>query len=104
LCSPFTESIGRIRERLKAACRASKIVYGRSTKRGFVFHDLRHCFSTYARRADIPRNVIMAIMSQSTGGDMNARYDLVEDPDLLGAVDRLEKYLSANLDLNEKTT
>jgi integrase len=47
-----------------------------------VFHDLRHCFATNARRAGISRNVIMAIMGHSTGGDMNARYDLIEDSDL----------------------
>ena len=65
-----------------------------------MFHDLRHTFATNARRAGIARNVIMAIMGHSTGGDMHARYDKVEDSDLLEAIDRMEKVFSANLDQN----
>jgi len=89
-----------IREGLKAACKVSNIIYGQSKKKGFVFKDLRHCFSTYARRAGVPRNVIMAIMGHSTGGDMIARYDLIEDSDLLKAIDLIDKEFSKNLDQN----
>jgi len=71
--------------------------YGSKVKDGFVFHDLRHTFATNARRAGIPRNVIMAIMGNSTGGDMNARYDKIEDSDLLEAIDRIEEVFSANV-------
>jgi integrase len=89
-----------IRDGLKRGCKAAKITFGREVKNGFVFHDLRHTFATNARRAGIPRNVIMAIMGHSTGGDMHARYDKVEDSDLLEAIDRMEEVFSANGDLN----
>jgi hypothetical protein len=42
----------------------------------------------------------MAIMGHSTGEDMHARYDLVEDSDLIAAVDRIEQMFSENLDPN----
>jgi len=83
-----------ITQGIGAACKAAGIVYGRSSDKGFVFHDLRRGFITYARKAGIERNVIMAIAGHSGGkGDMNRRYDQVDDADLLGAVDRLEAYL-----------
>ena len=65
-----------------------------------MFHDLRDSFTTNARRAGVPRRVVMAIMGHSTGGDMHARYDLVEDSDLLAAVDQVERVFSENLDQN----
>lgn len=89
---------GDIRDGLKRGCKAAKIAYGQKVDGGFVFHDLRHCFSTYARRSGVPRNVIMTIMGHSKGGDMNARYDLVEDSDLLAAVDLMADVFSATDD------
>jgi integrase len=65
-----------------------------------VFHDLRHCFATNTRRAGVPRNVIMTIMGHSKGGDMHARYDRIEESDMLAAVDLIEKVFSANVDQN----
>jgi integrase len=82
---------------LKRGCKAAGIAYGRKVKDGFVFHDLRHCFTTNARRAGVPRNVIMTIMGHSKGGDMHARYDRIEDSDLLAAIDLIEKVFSANV-------
>jgi integrase len=81
-----------ITDGMKAACKTSGIVYGRFEDQGFVFHDLRHGFATYARKAGVPRNVIMAIMGHA-GRDMNVRYDTIDDADLLAAVDRLEAHL-----------
>jgi len=40
----------------------------------------------------------MAIMGHSTGGDMHARYDKVEDSDLLEAIDQIERVVSASID------
>jgi integrase len=77
-----------------------QIAYGREVQDGFVFHDLRHCFTTNARRAGVPRNVIMTIMGHSKGGDMHARYDRIEDSDMLAAIDLIEKVFSANGDQN----
>jgi integrase len=82
-----------IRDGLKNACQKSDIIYGRFKKNGFIFHDFRHTFTTNARRAGVHKNVVMAIQGHSAGGDMNRRYDTIEDSDLLGAIDKIETYL-----------
>jgi integrase len=90
----ITDSIG-------AACKTAGIVYGRFEDNGFVFHDVRRGFITYARKAGVPSSVIMAITGHSGGnGDMNRRYDQVDDADLLKSVDLIEGLFSASLDLN----
>ena len=86
-----------ITQGMETGCADAGIVYGRFEERGFIFHDLRHCFATYARRAGVPKNVIMAIMGHAIRDDMNARYDLVEDSDLLAAVDRMAEVFSASV-------
>ena len=35
----------------------------------------------------------MAIMGHSMGDDMNARYDMVEEADLIAAIDAVEAYI-----------
>ena len=62
-------------------------------KNGFIFHDLRHTFSTNARRAGVHRNVVMAIMGHSAGDDMNFRYDTIDESDLLNSINKIEAYL-----------
>jgi len=77
------------------------IVYGRFEEGGFVFHDLRRSFITYARKAGVPKNVVQAITGhRGRGDDMNRRYDQVDESDLLAAVDRIEQLFPANLDQN----
>jgi integrase len=88
-------TIGDIRAGLKIACKGSKIAYGQKAEGGFIFHDLRRCFTSYARRAGVPKNVIEAIQGHSNAADMNARYDIVEDHDLLSAVDKMADFFSA---------
>jgi integrase len=93
------ESIkGDIRKSLENACREANIPYGRFEQGGFIFHDLRHTFTTIARKAGIPRNVIMVITGH-TANDMNFRYDTVDEEDLLKAIDQMEDYL-ANVSKN----
>lgn len=83
-----------ITQGIEAACKAAGIAYGRFVPGGFIFHDMRHGFATYARKAGVPRNVIMAIMGHSGGKrDMNIRYDLVDESDLVAAIERLENYI-----------
>jgi integrase len=82
-----------IRDGLKNGCQKSDIIYGRFEKNGFIFHDLRHTFSTNARRAGVHRNVVMSIMGHSAGDDMNFRYDTIDESDLLSAIDQIESYL-----------
>jgi len=85
---------GDIRKSLENACREAKIPYGRYIQGGFIFHDLRHTFTTIARRAGVPRNVVMTITGH-TANDMNFRYDTVDENDLLKAVDQIEAYLES---------
>jgi len=88
-----------VRDGLKSACQKSDTPYGRFTENGFIFHDLRHTFTTNARRAGVHKNVVMAIQGHSTGNaqgsgaDMNRWYDVIEESDLIRAIDQLESYL-----------
>lgn len=91
-----------IRDGLKNACQKSDIIYGRFEKNGFIFHDLRHTFTTNARRAGVHKNVAMAIMGHSEGRDMNRRYDTIDDSDLLEAVQKIENYLQSNHQSNHQ--
>jgi len=88
---------------LESACRQVGIVYGRSGGDGFIFHDLRRTFTTNARRAGIPKNIIMAIQGHSRGDDMNARYDRISESDLIDAIDKLEVFFQ-NVDQNVDQT
>jgi len=44
-----------VRTALERACMDAGITCGREDKDGFVFHDLRHTFNTYMRKAVVPR-------------------------------------------------
>jgi hypothetical protein len=46
----------------------------------------------------------MAIMGHATGADMNARNDLIEDSDLLAAVDHMAEFFSVSVDQNVDQT
>ena len=85
---------GDIRKSLERACERAGIVYGRYVRGGFTLHDLRHTFTTNARRAGIARNVAMAITGH-TSSDMNFRYDTVDESDLLKAIDQMEAYFES---------
>ncbi len=89
--------IGRtaIERRLKLACEGTGIAYGKRHKDGFIFHDLRHCFNTYMRRAGVDQLTIMRIMGHSPGRgfEMTYRYSTFELRDLGEAIGRMEGYL-----------
>ena len=44
-----------IRAGLIRACDDAGIKYGRKEQGGFVYHDLRHCFTTYMRKAGVAK-------------------------------------------------
>ena len=67
-----------IRAGLREACEEVGIEYGRALKDGFVFHDLRHCFNTYMRKAGVPESVIMRMTGHSTR-EMFDRYNRVDE-------------------------
>lgn len=90
--------INDIRKALKKGCKKAKIPYGRSLKDGFVFHDLRHSFNTYMRKAGVSESVIMNITGHSTR-DMFDRYNTIDTEDGRFAIKKLELFLK-NVDQN----
>lgn len=85
-----------IRTGLIVACKTAGIPYGRFTKNGFVFHDLRHTFNTYMRKAGVAESVIMEITGHSTR-EMFDRYNTIDHDDRRQAVDQMSTFLT-NLD------
>lgn len=83
-----------IRASLRKACKKVGIHYGRFSKDGFVFHDLRHTFNTNMRRAGVPESVIMKITGHSTR-EMFDRYNTVDEEDMWAAVGRFQGYLKS---------
>jgi len=82
-----------IRTALKIGCAAADIPYGRNTENGFTLHDLRRTAKTFMRKAGIDKNIRMLIFGHSNTSDMDSRYDIIDEQDLLTAVDQLEIYL-----------
>jgi hypothetical protein len=54
---------------------------------GFVFHDLRHTFNTYMRKAGVAESVIMEITGHSTW-EMFDRYNTVNHDGRRHAIDQ----------------
>jgi integrase len=81
-----------IRRALKTACEEVGIPYGRYTKNGFIFHDLRHTFNTNMRKAGVAESVIMEITGHSTR-EMFDRYNTVDIEDTRKAIHQLGAYL-----------
>jgi integrase len=88
--------IRSIRRGLTDACEKAGIPYGRFVEDGFIFHDLRHCFNTYMRKAGVPESVIMEITGHSTR-EMFDRYNTIDHQDRKQAVDQMSSFLT-NLD------
>ena len=88
--------IKNIKRTLKRACKMTGITYGRFIKDGFVFHDLRHTFNTYMRKAGVPESVIMTVTGHSTR-EMFDRYNTVDAEDARRAIHQFREYLSANV-------
>ena len=84
------------RNALKKACKGAGILYGRFVKDGFIFHDLRHTFNTYMRKAGVPESVVMEITGHSTR-QMFDRYNTIDIDDTRQAIGQLQDYL-ANVD------
>lgn len=82
-----------IRTGLKKACKGACISYGRNKRGGFVFHDLRHCFNTYMRKAGVAEPVIMGITGHSTR-EMFDRYNKVDEEDIKHAVNLMKAFLA----------
>lgn len=83
-----------LRAALRRALKEAGLPYGRSSKGGLVFHDLRHTFNTNMRKAGVPESVIMEITGHSTR-EMFLRYDTVDETDTRNAVDQFEGFLKS---------
>jgi len=84
--------IKSVNKSLRTACKDAQILYGRKVKGGFVFHDLRHTFNTYMRKAGVPESVIMKITGHSTR-EMFDRYNTIDNEDTRQAVEKLGSFL-----------
>lgn len=85
--------ISDIRTGLKRGCKDAGIPYGRKIENGFTFHDLRRTAKTIARKAGVDKNIRMVIFGHANPDDMDSRYDIVDESDLLTTVDQIEAYL-----------
>ena len=85
--------VSDIRTGLRQGCDTAGIPYGRNAENGFTFHDLRRTAKTIARKAGVDKNVRMVMFGHSNSNDMDLRYDIVDETDLLNAVDQVEAYL-----------
>jgi|WetSurMetagenome_2_1015567.scaffolds.fasta_scaffold447619_2 integrase len=63
-----------------------------------LFHDLRHCFNTYMRKAGVAESVIMRISGHSTRKMFN-RYDKIDAEDMRQGVAQMGTFL-ASVDQN----
>jgi integrase len=94
-----------IREGLRGACEDAGIEYGRRSKDGFVFHDLRHCFNTYMRKAGVAESVIMHLTGHSSR-EMFDRYNRVDEEDTRKALVQMSSFLETvdqSVDQKEKS-
>lgn len=85
--------VKNIRKSLANACKRAGIPYGRFIRDGFVFHNLRHSFNTYMRKAGVSESVIMEITGHSTR-EMFDRYNTVDVEDRRQAVKVFESFLN----------
>ncbi len=81
-----------IRASLRKACEKAGIPYGRRTKDGITFHDLRHTFNTNMRKAGSHDTITMAVTGHSTR-EMFDRYNTIDENEKRLAVDAMEKSL-----------
>jgi integrase len=91
-----------LRASLRKACEGAVIPYGRFKKGGFVFHDLRHTFNTYMRKAGVPESVIMEITGHATRA-MFDRYNTVDIEDTRKAMEQFQGYLQSSDQTSDQT-
>lgn len=83
-----------IRRGLRKGCEKAGIQYGRNAQDGFVFHDLRHCFNTYMRKAGVAESVIMSMTGHSSR-EMFDRYNRIDETDIHEAVNKMGAFLAS---------
>jgi len=97
LDSPFVfvneggKRYGDVKKSFHAACRRAGI-------KDFRFHDLRHTYTTNARKAGVEMTVIMKLTGHKTLSMFN-RYNTVDQEDAVDAMKRLDQFLSSQKSL-----
>jgi integrase len=81
-----------IRGAIREACKKAKIPYGRNAKKGVTFHDTRHTFNTFRRKAGVDQTVIMSITGHSTD-EMFRHYNTVDSEDNKQAMKEFESFV-----------
>jgi len=97
----YAKPIKDIRTSLKTACRKAGIVYGRKERGGFTYHDLRHTFNTYMRKAGVDKEVIKAITGHETDA-MFSRYNKIDSEDIQVAAAQYQKFLSVDQSVDQE--
>ena len=85
--------VNHFQKAMKAACKGSGIQWGRDIKDGFIFHDLRHGFVTYTRKAGVSKSVRMSITGHAPK-DMDDRYNKISLEDQHEAIRKLELFFT----------
>ena len=75
------------------------IPHGRKVKGGFTFHDLRHTYVTFMRKAGVAESVIMKITGHSTR-EMFDRYNTIDADDAKSAMELFSGYLNKSVPQN----
>jgi integrase len=88
----YGKPIADIKTTFKTLCEKAGVPYGRKVKGGLIFHDLRHSFNTYMRKAGVDKEVIKAITGHNTDS-MFTRYNKIDREDINQAVEKLEVFL-----------
>jgi integrase len=82
-----------IKTTFKTLCEKAEVPCGRKVKGGLTFHDLRHSFNTYMRKAGVDKEVIKAITGHNTDS-MFTRYNKIDSDDIDQAVEKFEVFLN----------
>jgi integrase len=86
-----------IKESMRTACKRANIPYGRKVQNGITYHDLRHTFNTYARKAGIDKETIKAITGHASDA-MFGRYNKVDSDDIQNAGPQYQQFVDHLVD------
>jgi integrase len=87
---------------LATACDKAGIIYGKNISGGFIFHDLRHTFNTYMRKAGVAESIIMKITGHSTR-QMFDRYNTIDAEDTTKGINQMEAFLQSSDQNSDQT-
>jgi integrase len=89
--SPITQKDG-LKKSFKTACKNAKILYGRKTENGIIFHDIRRTVKTNMLNAGIDKVHRDLILGHSLQG-MDVHYMAPDDQTLKEAMDKYTRWI-----------